>query len=128
VTQEPTSAQRAVALTCLALMLVYAIVGFVPDAEFPTWQMYIAADRYTYTLRDRDGEAVDIRDCVTPDSYLIRHELPALIADWLAEARPELSPLTGTVTLEYRAEDGPASRVFDFTAEKGRDLLWEPRD
>lgn len=125
---EPPSAQRTVALVALALMLVHATVGFLPWVPLDSWQMYVAADRYTYTLHDRAGRPVDLAECVSADSYLINHQLPPVIAQWLAQARPELAPLTGTVSLEVRGEDGPATRTFDFTAETGKDVRWEPRD
>jgi hypothetical protein len=125
---EPTSLQRAVALTGLALMLVHAIVGFIPAAEFPSWQMYIGADRFTYTLVDRDGNAVDILDSVTPDFQRVSHQHPAWIAHWLAQRRPELAPLTGTVTVGFLEDGRPGSRTYVFRADVGEEKpAWDVR-
>ena len=58
---------------------------------------------------------------MTPDTFLIRHQNVAWIALWLARTRPELAPLTGTVTLEYLEDGRPGSRTFVFRAETGED-------
>ncbi len=92
--------QWRVVITSLFIFLSvsHAVSGFfIPG--FPAWTMFRNADRYSYSLFDRLGNSIRIRDHVQPRSYVICDQNNVyLIARWLAEREPRRMPMWGSVT------------------------------
>ena len=89
--------KKVVAVLFMAASLAQGVAG-VRDARIPGWQMFKQMDRYTYEIRDADGEPVDLRDFVFERAYSIVDLRSVFgISAWVAERYPERAPLGGTL-------------------------------
>jgi len=95
-----TSGRRLVALGLMALALLQGVVGLLEPRRFPGWQLFRRFDRFEYSMVDRSGRAVDVRDYLPSRAYWIGScTIPIAVGLWLARTRPETAPLSGTLVV-----------------------------
>ncbi len=111
-----TPGRRLVALGLMALGFLQGVVGLLEPRRFPGWQLFRRVDRFEYSMVDRSGRAVDVRDHLPSRAYWIStRTIPIAVGLWLARTRPETAPLSGLLVVW----DGGVARRHRFliTAE-----------
>ena len=95
-----TSGRRLVALGLMALGLLQGVVGLLEPRRFPGWQLFRRVDRFEYSMVDRSGRAVDVRDYLPSRAYWFgTRTIPIAVGLWLARTRPEMAPLSGSLVV-----------------------------
>ena len=95
----------------MALALVQGVVGLMAPRRFPGWQLFRRVDRFEYSMVDRGGRSVDVRDYLPSRAYWINSRAaPIAVGLWLARTHPEAAPLSGRL----RVWDGGVARQHRF--------------
>ena len=81
---------------CLALLLVNIIycVATTASGRQPAWGMFSKVEHVEYTLEDRDGLALDLREFIQPVAYITDPVRLEQYAACVCTQVPERRPLT----------------------------------
>ncbi len=77
----------------LVLNVLYCVLAMTDD-RLPGWKMFASVERLDYSLRDRDGRALDVRDYLPRGAYIVDYQELASIATFICEKDRARAPLT----------------------------------
>lgn len=108
---EFTWGRRLVAFGLMGLACLQGVVGLLEPRRFPGWQLFRKIDRFEYSMVDRGGRAVDVREYLPSRAYwMVSRATPIAVGLWLARTQPQRAPLSGRLVVW----DGGVARQHRF--------------
>lgn len=93
---------KSVCAAMLAVELLYCLATTATGIA-PAWSMFSRIERFDYTLSDRDGRAVDLREHLPPVFYLTDRGMLRYAARCLCAKESQRAPFT----LDFGASPEP---------------------